>query len=705
MLALPLYAARATLRLSSEEKAVIADSLEKTLERPGTSQADSIRILYNIFDLDGVRKLPANARRIYSVAERSGDISTRLDILRHLANYYYANDSVLAILDSVAQAGPHSLEGNETRLFVALQRILKRAESSTPTERMDRLQECIAEYASPETKDIVAEFKNLFELCAYLKYVTHGELYETYLGKLLDKLGELPKRTGAVRNLVLTHTAILFGRNQNYQKSISSDRALLSVIDSLEAAYVSKGRKYRTLDANRYNCYRRILSNYPALSAMDVEYVHSRIDTICARNYRARMDRLNNERADIYYYMASKRYDDAIKAIKRQLPNPRSADFRPRYLAALVEASRAVGDTATLKDASVEYCRILEDIVKEEADDRMQEMQIIYTLNSLNSLNVKKEIERHTEKLASNRNALYLSLAVIVVMLGLLILLFLLMRRSRKLAKNVASSNADLKAERDSLQKVREELIVARDRAKLADKQKTDFVNNISHEIRTPLAAISEYSRLIADCVPGEKHSYLDKFVNIIELNTNLLMTLVGDILDVASLENTETRVDAVPTSVYEIADFAVSSIKFAEKPGVEVRFNPEGKPDVGIVTDRGRVVQVLTNLLSNGIKFTDAGSVTLDFEHDKKARTVTFSVTDTGIGIPDGCEEEIFNRFVQIDQSAQGCGLGLYICRLIAKVLGGSVAADPSVRRGARFVFTIPDNPAPGRPSVKIPV
>lgn len=259
---------------------------------------------------------------------------------------------------------------------------------------------------------------------------------------------------------------------------------------------------------------------------------------------------------------------------------------------------------------------------------------------------------------------------------------------------NLQKSTERLRKERNELRDTRSELIVARDRAQNAEKLKDEFIDNISHEIKVPLNAVSEYTRLIVDCIPDNKNSYLQRFANIVELNTSLVLRLVDDLLEISSLEHDNMSVNVTGTSVYRIAQVAIDSIfetGFSARTQIKVIFNPAQKPDEIINTDGQRVVQVLINLLSNARKFTEKGAITLDYSIDRDAGKITFSVTDTGCGIPEGREEMIFGRFNKLDTSAAGSGIGLYISRLIARLLGGSITIDKSYRRGARFLFVIP--------------
>jgi signal transduction histidine kinase len=123
---------------------------------------------------------------------------------------------------------------------------------------------------------------------------------------------------------------------------------------------------------------------------------------------------------------------------------------------------------------------------------------------------------------------------------------------------------------------------------------------------------------------------------------------------------------------------------------GVKMHF-PQHIIDFTLKTDRQRVLQLLSNYLSNACKFTHEGEIMLDYYVDEQLKTVTFSVTDTGIGIPVDKAEIIFNRFEKLNSFEQGTGLGLHVCRLIAKTLHGEVRLDTSYTSGSRFIFVHP--------------
>ena len=281
-----------------------------------------------------------------------------------------------------------------------------------------------------------------------------------------------------------------------------------------------------------------------------------------------------------------------------------------------------------------------------------------------------------------------ISLIVLVIMVIVLVVMF---RRTKKLIRNVEQSNNLLMKERDSLRRTQKELVKARDQSKKSESIKSDFVNNMSRELLTPLSAIVEYSNLIADCVDDERHSYVKRFADLVSLNSDLLLTLVNDVLELPSLESSKLSINLVPTSLKEICQVSLDATQKHINPGVSLVFANENDSDTTIRTDPHRVEQVLIHILNNAAKFTEKGSIIFEYRIAEDRKTMTFTVTDTGIGIPKGKEDVIFSRFEKVDSSTQGNGLGLYISRLLASLLKGELILDQSYRTGARFIFTIP--------------
>lgn len=229
------------------------------------------------------------------------------------------------------------------------------------------------------------------------------------------------------------------------------------------------------------------------------------------------------------------------------------------------------------------------------------------------------------------------------------------------------------------------ELAAARMKAEEADRLKSAFLANMSHEIRTPLNAIVGFSRLVTDpkCV-GDK----DDYCNIIEKNSELLLCLFNDILDLSSMESGSMGFSKDKVNLYLVCleEFVRHQMKVCE--GVEMILDDVDE-DLCIQGDRVRIMQVLMNLLSNAAKFTPSGEIHLGFQ--QRGDVVQFYVKDTGIGIPANRVAKIFERFGKINNFAQGTGLGLTVSRMLVERMGGRIWVRSGEGIGTTFYFTLP--------------
>ena len=240
------------------------------------------------------------------------------------------------------------------------------------------------------------------------------------------------------------------------------------------------------------------------------------------------------------------------------------------------------------------------------------------------------------------------------------------------------------------LKKVQEELEAARRVAEVAGEQKTAFLANMSHEIRTPLNAIVGFAGLLSNASESERNSY----VEIIKGNTNMLLQLVNDILDMSKIEAgtlefiySDTDVNQI---MRELEGIFRLRLEEADSP-VRIVFEP-CLPVCFIHTEKNRMSQVLSNFLSNAFKYTKEGSITLGYK--VREDDIYFYVQDTGAGIPAGKVDKVFERFMKLDAKKQGTGLGLSISRTIIKKLGGEIGVFSEYGKGSTFWFTLPVKP-----------
>jgi signal transduction histidine kinase/DNA-binding response OmpR family regulator len=233
------------------------------------------------------------------------------------------------------------------------------------------------------------------------------------------------------------------------------------------------------------------------------------------------------------------------------------------------------------------------------------------------------------------------------------------------------------------------------DHLRRADEMKSKFLSNMSHEFRTPLNSIRALSRLLLERVDGELTAEQEKQVDLIAKSANDLSALVDDLLDLAKIEAGKIEVRPVEFSVANL----FSALRGMLRPlllGDEVRLVFE-EPDSALTlyTDEGKVSQILRNFVSNAIKFTEKGEVRVSAWLSPDRRTVTFAVADTGIGIAPEDQAMIFDEFTQVAHRLQsrvkGTGLGLPLCRRLARLLGGDVSLVSQPQVGSTFSATLP--------------
>ena len=244
-----------------------------------------------------------------------------------------------------------------------------------------------------------------------------------------------------------------------------------------------------------------------------------------------------------------------------------------------------------------------------------------------------------------------------------------------------------------SLRRKNRELLEANHKVMLANAAKTRFVQNMSHEVRTPLNAIVGFSQLLSlpdgTFSPEEKEEFSSHIVN----NTKMLTMLLDDILNTSAMDNGTYNIHYEAGECNFMCKAAISSAEHRLQPGVTMSYNCVLAGPHTFITDPRRVQQILINLLTNACKHTSQGSIVLSCSLDENPGEVTFSVTDTGPGVPADQAEKIFDRFTKLNEFVQGTGLGLSICRDIAERMDGRVYFDTSYSgTGARFVFVVPD-------------
>lgn len=240
---------------------------------------------------------------------------------------------------------------------------------------------------------------------------------------------------------------------------------------------------------------------------------------------------------------------------------------------------------------------------------------------------------------------------------------------------------------KDTLLESEAELRLAKDRAEESNKLKTAFLANMSHEIRTPLNAIVGFSEVLLD-LDSSSGEDRENYVDIIKTNSDLLLRLINDIIDVSKLETDKVLFEYVNSDIVIMCRQILISLDFIKKSNNKFIFSSD-LDSFEMKVDLNRMQQVLFNILSNANKYTEFGRVTISFVVYEKY--VEFSVADTGCGIPEDKQDLVFERFSKLNEYTQGVGLGLSICQLIVDKWGGEIWVDKEYHDGTRIVFTHP--------------
>lgn len=270
------------------------------------------------------------------------------------------------------------------------------------------------------------------------------------------------------------------------------------------------------------------------------------------------------------------------------------------------------------------------------------------------------------------------------------------------MAEDLQSSYAELQNYSETLEeKVQErtiELAAARDEAVMANQSKTDFLSMVTHEIRTPMAAIIGLIKLSLNTdLDTRQRDLLSK----VENSADSLIIIVNDLLDLSKIEAGQFSIESTRFNLEDVLNKLTTVVeKQLEKKGLDLRYVVDNNVPLGLQGDPLRLNQILLNLVSNAIKFTDKGEVVVkielakDLPQDKESLMLRFSVIDTGIGLSQEQIERIFMPFSQADPSTSrlygGTGLGLSISKQLIEQMGGAITIESEHGVGSSFIFTL---------------
>lgn len=676
------------------------DSLNRELSAKKTLK-DSVRVMYDIFDLSFAETRASDGEKLLAAAKRLGNLRVQFDVMRRLAMIYGDDDVYADRYDAMindAASMPKSPEQRETLAFLRIQNSVASNKSSSVKERQKKVHQMINSLGvnNGGTTDPYDRIEFLFVITRYLQYDMNSDLLARYVDELSKQINDLNSANRSLYHLYALQASKVFTVANQIERGIEANKEVLKMIDDMEVGMREEGRQFRNYDNYRYATYRRMLILHKGLTDKELDHYYAQLMELVRTNEDIQHDYDSTQRPEIYYLIAKKRYREVLEILKKQIDNPQNVSMLHILYPDMIEAATALNDREALLKASLGYNKFLANLVTDRSDERTYEIDMLDKMhNELTDMSGSRTEIINQQRATSEQyhhTLLTFTIVATIVLLSVIALLLYLYSKSRRLSSSISKSNEELIKERDTLQRMQLELIEARDHARRADRHKTEFVNNMSHEVRTPLNALLECSHILVDNLPEGKRQYLQRYANMIDVSADMIQSIVNDVLEIASLDNQQARIQRKAASVNSMCTIAVDSMRKHCADGVEMKYLNADSDDITVMTDDRRVEQVLINLLSNGCKFTEHGHVYLYYTVNPSDQTISFVIEDTGIGVPKGKEEIIFERFEKLSNLTSGTGLGLNISRMVASLLGGTVKVDTSYdAQGARFVFTIP--------------
>lgn len=675
--------------------------------------ADSIKILFNLYDLNSSIHSVEKARKdnkwilsqLYDVSYRTKDYQSALDAIRYIATASgYDRNNVDVQLRRLATF-PESNERREVETLLRLQNYFRMLRDTTLSgdERRENFYKIRTEVEKNKNqKTLYDKIDQHFALVLFGSNLVQNEKLEKYLLDLRRYVETAEDKNDIIKSYYYRIAAILYDEAQNGHKSVEADIDYLNTLNNREAIYRKTGRVYRNYDYTRFTIYRRMLTNYASMHPDSVRNVYSQLQVIMKNLPPDQLAPKEKMSVEAMWAMFNKQYDKALP-ILRELMSSKPYNSKPPYLLSYIQAASALQAISDLEIGQQKYTEMILERAREAADTEYARMRIEYEIDTLeaSAVNAKqhaKALDRKSEEM-SNTYFQYALIAIGVFLLILLILQRISSLRRRRVANQLRESNLELKKERDLLRATKNELEKANENSRKAIRQKSEFIQNISHEISEPAKAIVGFTQLITDSIPQERRKYLEGFVDIVNLNCDILQRIVGDILESAEIEGSVNTVTVTHFQLENACRLVAETMqpRLNENQSIVVeKLLVNGKPsetDYGVDNDARRLDQILSYLLSNAIKFSPKGTITLRPEIDTLAGTMSVSVTDQGPGIPAGKEDVIFEKYEKLGHFSSGLGLGLYISRELARLLGGTVDVDTTRRHGARFIVTLPIN------------
>ncbi|MDE7350384.1 MAG: hypothetical protein K2N25_04905 [Muribaculaceae bacterium] len=347
---------------------VTAKALEKTAKEQlyeqydteletATTARDSIRILYNMFDLSARKGQLLHGWQILDISERAGDINAKIDMLRTLGTFYPGDDSIVGVLLKRTEEIPNEASRASTRTYILNQYFMRKNRQADNPMVQEMLLDSIMKSHNLNDRDIYDELSVIYQILMFLGVDAEGVLFRESLETYEELIRQLPMSDYPLKSQFNTTSAMIHSRlNGNPRKAVEADREMLDLIGQLQQMYRKQNRKYRNYDVNKFISYRRMLSNYEGLTPEEVEEIHDSLLAICSRDPDVQNTIKRDGDPSGFYYMARKDYAKAVPLLKNMFDGPYLTPYQSQqYYKMLMEASKAIGDRDTYVHAMEQF--------------------------------------------------------------------------------------------------------------------------------------------------------------------------------------------------------------------------------------------------------------------------------------------------------------------------------------------------------------
>ena len=402
------------------EDQVVADSLLSQMKYRKTAE-DSLKLYYDVYDASELSyKLPIGMK-ILDLARRTNNQEALLDFIPQVTSVGVSDTAVITEMMRYADLLSDPLHRKTVKVFIKVKKATEEASYIPESDLSDALIKYARERSQAGKGSFYDDMAALWKVLIFLGNRNQGNLYLEYLTRLEEMMDQVPSECVYLLNQFYTTAANVHTRNGNPAKAIEMDHKLLEVISTLEKRYKDMGRTYRDYTRHYYVCYRRMLSNYKALSLDEIKELYAKCAILAEKNVDVARDFYEKGTPTIYRLMAEQDYEAAVPKIKQALKTERSKSIRGRLLRMLVTAADSIHDEATLLTALRDYSKYLKTTLDAQSEEAYQELQTRYDIRQLQAERDSLESEKRDIEIATSQRV------ITVALIGLLVLAIVLM--------------------------------------------------------------------------------------------------------------------------------------------------------------------------------------------------------------------------------------------------------------------------------------